>query len=56
MVVVVVDWMVSGLRSERREYMAAVAAAPAPALTAAMTAMVAFDMVKVETEDGAACD
>jgi hypothetical protein len=35
----------SGFLSGRIENMAAVAAAPAPALTAAMTAMVAFDMV-----------
>jgi len=32
------------LPSPRREYMAAVAAAPAPALTAAMTARVALDI------------
>ena len=37
----------SGFLSERIENMAAVAAAPAPALTAAMTAMVAFDMLTV---------
>jgi hypothetical protein len=44
-VTVVVVVVSSGFLSERIEYMAAVAAAPAPALTAAMTAMVAFDML-----------
>ena len=33
-------------REERMEYIAAVAAAPAPALTAAMTATVVFDIVR----------
>jgi hypothetical protein len=43
--VVVVAVVPSGFLSERIENMAAVAAAPAPALTAAMTAMVAFDIL-----------
>lgn len=45
-VVVVVDIVfVSSLRSERRLYMLAVMAAPAPALAAAMIASVVFDIV-----------
>lgn len=45
-VVVVVDIvLLSGLRSDRNEYMVAVIAAPAPALAAAITANVVFDIV-----------
>ena len=45
------------LSEERREYIAAaVAAAPAPALTAAMIATVAFDIVTVGNAAGALKD
>lgn len=38
---------VSTFLEDRIEYMAAVAAAPAPALTAAITATVVFDIVRI---------
>jgi hypothetical protein len=53
-IAVVVTVLISGfLSEERREYIAAVAAAPAPALTAAITAKVAFDIATCSRVVGA---